>query len=122
MGRHADTSAPRRVQVAPRLVIAAVAVVVVLAGGITWWVTAGGGDCDAPTTVRVTVAPELEQVAGRLLADPQQADGGCVTAAVTAQQPLQTVARLGALESGALPEVWVPDSSLWTARVGDVPL
>src|SRR4051794_25379381 len=122
MGRHADPSARRRLQLHPRLVLAAFAVLVVLAGGITWWVTAAADGCDAPTTVRVTVAPELEQVAGRLLAGPQQVDGGCVTAAVTAQQPLQTVARLGALESGALPEVWVPDSSLWTARVGDVPL
>jgi von Willebrand factor type A domain len=122
MGRHADPSA-RRVQVHPRLVIAAVATLVVLAGGITWWVTASGDGCDAPTTVRLTVAPELERVVDRLLADPRQvAADGCVRTAVTAQQPLQTVARLGALDAAALPEVWVPDSSLWATRVDGVPL
>jgi hypothetical protein len=36
---------------------------------------------------------------------------------VFAQEPLQTVGDLGALDEDALPEVWVPDSSLWTARV-----
>jgi hypothetical protein len=35
---------------------------------------------------------------------------------VTAQEPLQTVGDLGALQPSALPQVWVPDSSLWAAR------
>jgi hypothetical protein len=43
-------------------------------------------------------------------------------AQVTAQEPLQTVGDLGALDADALPAVWVPDSSLWAARAGDAPL
>jgi Ca-activated chloride channel family protein len=41
---------------------------------------------------------------------------------VTAQEPLQTVGDLGALDADALPAVWVPDSSLWAARAGEAPL
>jgi hypothetical protein len=41
---------------------------------------------------------------------------------VTAQEPVQTVGDVAALEASALPQVWVPDSSLWTARLGEAPL
>jgi hypothetical protein len=71
----------------------------------------------------VTVAPELRDLVGDLLADPQAlADGACAVAEVTGQEPLQTVADLGALDAGSLPQVWVPDSSLWVARAGDADL
>ncbi|MGY1600636.1 VWA domain-containing protein [Geodermatophilus sp. SYSU D00815] len=117
MGRHADTSSSRRVH--PRAVVAAAAVLLLLAGGIVWWVVASGEDdaACAEQTVRVTVAPEVGDLARELLADPLElADGGCAAAAVETQEPLETVADLGALEGEALPQVWVPDSSLWLAR------
>ena len=41
---------------------------------------------------------------------------------MTAQEPLQTVGDLGALDAGAVPDVWVPDSSLWAARAGEAEL
>ncbi|MGY1621414.1 VWA domain-containing protein [Geodermatophilus sp. SYSU D00965] len=126
MGRHADTSAGRRgVAVTPQLLIAAaVALVVLVAGGITWWVvSAGDADCDATAVVRVAVAPELASVADRVLADAEGvADGDCAGAQVTAQEPVQTLGDLSALEPADLPHVWVPDSSLWPARAGEVPL
>jgi hypothetical protein len=50
------------------------------------------------------------------------AGGGCARAEVTAQEPLLTVGDLGALEAEAVPEVWVPDSSLWAARAGGATL
>src|ERR671911_423858 len=122
MGRHADTSAARRsLQLTPQVLIAlAVAAVVLLAGGITWWaVGAGSGDWDRTAVVRVAVAPELAPVAEQVLAD---AEGlrpeDCASAEVTAQQPVQTVGDLGALDAGDLPHLWVPDSSLWAARAG----
>ena len=123
MGRHADTSAARRsLQLTPQVLIAlAVAAVVLLAGGITWWaVGAGSGDCDRTEVVRVAVAPELAPVAEQVLTD---AEGlrpeDCASARVTAQEPVQTVGDLGALDAGDLPHLWVPDSSLWTARAQD---
>src|SRR3712207_3643006 len=126
MGRHADTSAARRsLQLTPQVLIAlAVAAVVLLAGGITWWaVGAGSGDCDRTAVVRVAVAPELAPVAEQVLTD---AEGlrpeDCASAQVTAQEPVQTVGDLGALDAGDLPHLWVPDSSLWTAGAEDAAL
>ncbi len=122
MGRHADPAAPTR-SVSPALIAAGV-VVVLLAGGLVWWLAGSGEDCAQRPTIAVAVAPELGDLTTELLADLPQLDDGavCPTAEVTAQQPLQTVADLGALEAAALPDVWVPDSSLWTARVPDAPL
>jgi hypothetical protein len=126
MGRHAAPKNPehppthhstsaRRVD--PRVLVAALAVLVVLAGGLVWWLTAGSGGCGPTRTVRVTVAPEMGDLARRLLAEPQElSDGSCAAAAVQTQEPLQTVADLGALGPSSLPQVWVPDSSLWLAR------
>ncbi|MFD2091560.1 substrate-binding domain-containing protein [Blastococcus deserti] len=121
MGRHADTTAPRRPALLPLL---AVGVVLLLAaGGVAWWLTASGGGCDTRQQVAVTVAPELGELAEELLAAPVELDGGvCAVAEVSTQEPLQTVGDLAALEAGALPDVWVPDSSLWVARAADAPL
>ncbi|PWW21765.1 hypothetical protein JD79_00904 [Geodermatophilus normandii] len=126
MGRHADTTSARRVQrPAPIALIVALLVVALVAGGVVWWLAgSGSGDgCENTRTVRVTVAPELGDVARELLAEPQDLGGGaCAAAEVTAQEPLQTVGDLGALEGPGLPQVWVPDSSLWAVRAGDAPL
>src|SRR5215212_2812573 len=121
MGRHADRSATRRR--APLLLLIAAGVVVLLvAGGLVWWLT-GSDACETRAPVAVTVAPELGTVAEDLLAEPVELDGGvCAVAEVTAREPLQTVGDVGALETEALPDVWVPDSSLWVARAGDAPL
>jgi hypothetical protein len=121
MGRHADPTATRRP--APVILIAAAVAAVLLAGGLVWSVAASGRDCDRRRPVAVTVAPELGDLTKQLLAAPiPLADGSCAVADVTAQEPLQTVGDLGALDAGALPAVWVPDSSLWTTRAGDAPL
>jgi hypothetical protein len=121
MGRHADPTVPRRP--APLVLIAAGVVVLLVAGGLTWWLTASGSGCDTRQTVAVTVAPELGDVAKKLVADPVELDGGvCAVAQVSVQEPLQTVGHLAALEAEAQPDVWVPDSSLWVARAGDAAL
>ena len=121
MGRHADPTAPRRP--APFVLIAAGVVAVLLAGGLVWWLAGSGSGCDARQAVAVTVAPELGDVAERVLAQPIGLDdGACAVAEVSAQEPLQTVGDLGALDADALPAVWVPDSSVWVARAGDAPL
>lgn len=123
MGRHADPTATRRQF--PTLLIAAGAVIVLLAGGLVWWLAAGsdGEDCATRSTVAVTVAPEMADLAEGLLSDPDALGAdGCVTAEVTAQQPLQTAGDLSALSGDAVPDVWVPDSSLWYPRAGDAEL
>jgi hypothetical protein len=122
MGRHADPTASRRPK--PVVLLAAGIVAVLLAGGLVWWLAGSGGeDCATRETVVVTVAPELGDLAEKLLADPLPLAGdACAVARVTAQEPLQTVGDLGALEADALPDVWVPDSTLWTERAGAAPL
>lgn len=122
MGRHADPTATRRTAPLPILIAAGV-VVLLVAGGLVWWLAGSDEACETREAVAVTVAPELESVTAELLADPIELDGGvCAVPEVTAQEPLQTVGDLSALEAGALPDVWLPDSSLWVARAGDAPL
>ena len=127
MGRHAHTRARSDRRPALLAGLAALVVAVVVAG-LVWWTNgeetappaAEAGGCADRRTVPVTVAPELEQLAGQLLAQPVDLGGGaCAVARVTATEPLQTLADLGALGADALPQVWVPDSSLWAARAGD---
>ena len=115
MGRHATTH-PRGRLATPVLVAAGLAVLLV-AGGLVWWLVGSGEDCTQRPAVTVAVAPELGDLATELVADlPELEDGAvCPVAEVTAQQPLQTVGDLRALEAAALPDVWVPDSSAWTA-------
>ncbi|MCZ2858417.1 substrate-binding domain-containing protein [Blastococcus sp. VKM Ac-2987] len=104
----------------PVLLAAGLAVVLVL-GGLGWWLTASGG-CER-ATVDVTVAPELGPLTEELLTDLESPDGEvCVDAQVTAQEPLQSAGALGALAEDALPDVWVPDSRLWAARVASAEL
>ena len=126
MGRHADPSATRRRFPAAPLIAAGV-VVVLLAAGLVWWLAAGGDDdaeaCGTRSTVAVTVAPELVSLTEQLLDEPGAlGDDGCVTAEVTAQEPLQTAGALSALAPESLPDVWLPDSSLWALRAGDTEL
>jgi Ca-activated chloride channel family protein len=121
MGRHADPTAPRRVT--PVVLVAAAVAAVLVAGGLVWWLASGGEDCASRQNVAVTVAPELGDLAEELLAKPLPLAGdACAVAHVTAQEPLQTVGDLGALSGDALPDVWVPDSTLWTQRAGTTPL
>ncbi|MBN1091313.1 VWA domain-containing protein [Blastococcus sp. TML/M2B] len=124
MGRHADPTENRRPF--PTLWVAAAGAVVVLllAGGLVWWL-AGGDDesCATRSTVAVTVTPEIADLVDGLLSDPDALGAdGCVTADVTAQSPLQTAGDLSALDDDALPDVWVPDSSIWFPRAGDAEL
>ena len=123
MGRHADPSATHRTF--PTALIAAGAVVaLLLVGGLGWWLTAGDDEeCATRSTVDVTVAPELLALTQDLLSAPDALDAdGCITAEVTAQEPLQTAGALSALDPESLPDVWVPDSSLWALRAGGTEL
>jgi Ca-activated chloride channel family protein len=134
MGRHASHRAPGRARSGPAgrpalLVGLAVVLVAVLAVGLVWFTSRGddavaeASGCADQQTVRVTVAPEVESLVRQLLAEPAPVDGdSCAVAEVTAEEPLQTLADLGALDADALPQVWVPDSSLWAARAGSAGL
>ncbi|WP_245159229.1 substrate-binding domain-containing protein [Blastococcus sp. TF02A_35] len=104
----------------PTVLLATGLAVLLLVGGLAWWLTAGG--CGDRTTVDVTVAPELGELTEELLTKVAEDEDACVDPVVTAQEPLQTAGDLGALDAEALPDVWVPDSSLWAARAGSAEL
>src|SRR3712207_7120388 len=128
MGRHATPRARSGTAGRSALIAGlAVVLVAVLALSVTWWLT--GDDDDAAEascqeqTVRVTVAPEVGALVEEVLAEPAELSPGvCAVAEVTAEEPLQTLADLGSLDAESLPQVWVPDSSLWVARAGDAGL
>ena len=126
MGRHASTRARTGITGRPALVAGlALLLVALLVGGGIWWsgrddAAAEASGCSDEQTVRVTVAPEVGALVGQVLAERLTLDdGSCATAEVTAEEPLQTLADLGSLGADALPQLWVPDSSLWAARAGD---
>jgi von Willebrand factor type A domain-containing protein len=124
MGRHADTTTARRVpRPAPVALVVALVVVALVAGGVVWFLVGRGDDgaCGTTTAVRVSVAPELEEVAGGLLADPLPTEGdACAAAEVTGEQPAITAGALQELDASGLPDVWVPDSTIWPVRATDV--
>ena len=130
MGRHASTSASARITGRSATFAGlAVLLVAVVVAAIIWWpsgdddAAADSSGCGDQQTVRVTVAPEVGPLVEKLLAEPIGLDGdACAVAEVTAEEPLQTLADLGALGGDALPQVWVPDSSLWAARAGNAAL
>jgi Ca-activated chloride channel family protein len=105
-------------------------VLLALLVGIGAWATAAGDGCDgrAPLTVHAAPAimPVIEAVAARLEADQVDASGRCLDVTVLSRDPAAVAARLaggGELASGptgdpaGLPDVWVPDSSLWISKI-----
>lgn len=92
-----------------------------------WWQATSSSDdegpCADPRAVRVVVMPEVGGLVKDLLAEPVSiGDDACAVATVSTQAPLETVANLRALEDSAVPEIWVPDSTLWGARAEGVQL
>jgi ABC-type Fe3+ transport system substrate-binding protein len=129
MAHHAGHPTPVASLRSRPAVLAAAVLVLVLGGGVAWWATrsddpvVASSGCERETTVRVTAAPEIADLAAGLLREPRElSDGSCVRAEVTAQRPVQTVGDLAALDDVTRTQVWVPDSSSWTARVADVPM
>ncbi len=129
MARHARSRTQRRsAEQTPRggraVTVAAVLVGALALAGLVWVLvgkddgagTAGG--CTDGTTVRVAADPATLPAVQAALADPVAIDGACAVAEVTGQPSLQTLADVNALGADALPQVWVPDASLWAARAG----
>lgn len=117
------------------LALVAVVAVALSAGGVGLWVAgrSDGPDCDG--TVRLTVgaaveiAPAIRSVAAGWAKDAT-VDGKCVLVDVAEQAPADVAAavaaeyRVSLLGLGKangsirIPQVWVPDSSLWPLRLG----
>jgi Ca-activated chloride channel family protein len=84
----------------------------------------GTSDGEACPSVLVTmvVAPEISAAIAGVVAPLQahRVDGGCLAIEVRAQNPLQTIASASVLPKDRLPQLWIPDSSLWLGRTGQL--
>jgi extracellular solute-binding protein/von Willebrand factor type A domain-containing protein len=117
-GSHARRrETPRRGRGVP-LLVAVVLLAVSIAGGLAWRDrTAGaesGDSCSSHPKARLAAAPAVAPVLSDAVAD-LAADGWCPRVEVTATAPAAVLADLTAGDAQA-PDLWVPDSGLWSAR------
>ncbi|MCW2620430.1 MAG: uncharacterized protein JWL64_32 [Frankiales bacterium] len=117
-GRHVSHSPGRQTPRRGLLIVAAVVVAALLVSVLSWVRSGGEAQaCEREQTVDVDVAPELSPIARAALTTPIPIGGrACAVARVTPANPLQTVGDLLALPPDKLPDVWIPDSSLWRER------
>jgi putative drug exporter of the RND superfamily len=102
----------------------AIAVVAMLGAG-AYAFSADGKVCQGTgITLQVAVAPEIEaavsRAAWRFGNERHRVDDACVTAVVNSADPAQATTMLGqgtAVGVTHRPDVWIPDSSLWTALI-----
>ncbi|GAA2456426.1 hypothetical protein GCM10010191_89750 [Actinomadura vinacea] len=90
---------------------------------------ASGGDCtgDDAITLNVAVAPDVHpavvKAATRFNDAKNETGGKCVRAGITKADPAAIATLLSgqgvATGSNRRPDVWIPDSSLWTSMVGN---
>lgn len=115
------------------LAIALAAAVVVAGGILVVYQLAGRTGCSGQARLGVVAAaeivPALKQAASAMAARHAEVDGTCVVVEVSAADPAETAAaiagRQGVTISGVglptgnteVPDVWVPDSSMWLARL-----
>jgi hypothetical protein len=128
-GRHASARTARDPRLVAALLVAALVAVVGLGVVVTWVAGRDGGD-DGDVTVAAAAEPlECEEpIRLDVVADPAVSGAvadvlqnlDCVDARVSAQASDVTAGAVARPEGvglgGALPDVWIPNSSLWVAQ------
>jgi hypothetical protein len=117
----------RRAAVALTLLVVAL----LIAGGV---VTAGSGVVDAAgrylpwtspraacetTEVTVVAAPQISDVVRRVttpLSGRALEDGSCLRVLVESEAPVATVENATSTATSELPQIWIPDSSIWPGQ------
>ncbi|WP_026416087.1 substrate-binding domain-containing protein [Actinomadura oligospora] len=104
----------------------AIGLALLLGVGVYAFAESGGG-CSGGNAISLKVAaspdiePAVTKAAGRFNDDRRKVGGKCVKATVTRSQPYEvsTVLSGTAVDQGGdqRPDVWIPDSSLWTSLV-----
>jgi len=104
--------------------MAGLLVVALVAGlALTWpfggSTDAAGETCQGGTVVRVAADPQVARLVDEVLTSAGPDDAGCVPVGVTARRSSEVASevsrRTGQGFSAPLPDIWVPDSSLWLA-------
>jgi Ca-activated chloride channel homolog len=105
-------------------VLAGVLVLALVAGlALTWpfggSTDAAGETCEGGTVVRVAADPQVAGIVDEVLSSAGSDDATCVPVRVTARRSSEVASevsrRTGQGFSAPLPDIWVPDSSLWLA-------
>ncbi|GAA4394818.1 substrate-binding and VWA domain-containing protein [Ornithinibacter aureus] len=86
---------------------------------------AAGAPCD-PATLSVVADPAIARALTTATAGLAPGADGCVSVTVTSQPSTTTAAEIARAEGtglgGSLPDVWVPDSSLWVEKAKATPV
>ncbi len=98
-----------------KLLASSVAIVLTLAGSF-FVVNNFLAGCTATGDVTVATDPSLEPVIDRLVRNSPAEDLECANVNVKAVDPAQQLAAMGSGQKP--PAVWIPDSTLWLARLG----
>ncbi|MEU8076912.1 VWA domain-containing protein [Catellatospora citrea] len=129
-GRHRNV---RRFHPATSAIAAVFAVALVVSGAFLVYRQLAEPGCsgEAPLTVAAPaeLAPALQETAAALTAQKAEVDGACIAVQVKAADPADVAAAVAALRglsltgvgqpsgSTEVPDVWIPDSATWLARV-----
>ncbi|HEX6497629.1 MAG TPA: substrate-binding domain-containing protein [Micromonosporaceae bacterium] len=129
-GRHRNQRASRNARLTIATVVALAAVVVAGWGGYRLLTGSGcGGRLPLAVAAAPDIAPAVEAAANRWTEGGAAVDGTCVTVTVTAADPAEVAAAIAGQQGATLdgvgqpsgkvrvPDVWVPDSSTWLARL-----
>jgi hypothetical protein len=77
------------------------------------------------TTVNVAVSPDMAPAVAELIRplDGRRLPGGsCLHVSLLSQEPAATLSGVTVLPRDRWPHLWIPDSSVWLARTGDLPV
>ena len=123
-GSRSHRRSPRRRRRPLLGVLAGVLVLALVAGlALTWpfggSTDAAGETCEGGTVVRVAADPQVAGIVDEVLSSAGSDDATCVPVRVTARRSSEVASevsrRTGQGFSAPLPDIWVPDSSLWLA-------
>jgi Ca-activated chloride channel homolog len=119
-GRHAISGRQRRRW--PRRFAALLVILAIVGGGAFFAQNLLSRDaqasCDGTHTVAIAAAPSIAPVLTDIVTEYEETalevDGTCITAEVTAVSSAELA---DSLEADTGPDLWVPESSMWTQRV-----
>ncbi|WP_436493574.1 substrate-binding and VWA domain-containing protein [Actinokineospora sp. HUAS TT18] len=121
MGRHSTAKAGPGLR--SPVVLLAVLLVLALLGWFGYGFVKdrlGGSDCDQTTVLQVTAAPEVTGIVDAAAKRTAEADAAeCLRVAVTSRDSAATAESLALSDGSELPDVWVPESTLWLQRAQD---
>jgi Bacterial extracellular solute-binding protein/von Willebrand factor type A domain len=117
MGRHSSVKRTRRRGRVPLIALSAL-LVLALIGWFTYDFVADqlrASSCDTTTVLNVTAAPDIAPVVSATARELSTQDT-CYSVRVTDRDSEETAESLVVSDGGELPDVWIPESTIWLQR------